>query len=161
MGIGLLRRILFAPIASVYGAVLANGDVGPDERVEIDEDEDAVCGAGLSCWLNLVKASSVRGFAETGVGGGGSKALSYLLRKVVGESTTLERWLKAVLERSLAGSVDSVEVCKDSFGRLGATGRGAGIVDMMALAEAIFACDIVAGSWSKEGVTGSGRRGAV
>lgn len=71
--------------------MLANGEVGPEDRVEIDGDEEAVCGVGRSCWRNWVKASSVRGFAETGVGGGASKALSFVLRKVVGESTTLEK----------------------------------------------------------------------
>lgn len=50
-----------------------------------------------------------------------------------------------------------MEVCRDSFGRLGVTGRGAGIVDMIASVDAVCAGDIAMESWRREGATGSGR----
>lgn len=39
LGSGLLRRMLRAPRATVYGAVLAKGEVGPEEAVDIDEED--------------------------------------------------------------------------------------------------------------------------
>lgn len=50
-GSGLLRKMLRGPIPSVYGAVVANGDEGPEDIVDmedIEDDETLCCGEGLS-----------------------------------------------------------------------------------------------------------------
>lgn len=76
LGSGLLRRMLRAPRATMYGAALAKGEFEPEDTVEIDEVEREVCGEGLCTGRIWVKASSGRGFEETGVDGSGSKAFS-------------------------------------------------------------------------------------
>lgn len=67
--------MLFAPKVRTYGAVSVKGEVGPEDKVVMEEDEDAMCGEGLSGWRSWVKAWSARGCAVTGVEGGASKAL--------------------------------------------------------------------------------------
>lgn len=47
LGSGLLRRMLRAPRATVYGAVLAKGEFEPEDTVEMDDEEWEVCGEGL------------------------------------------------------------------------------------------------------------------
>lgn len=58
LGSGLLRRMLRAPRATVYGAALAKGEIEPEDTVEIDEEEREVCGEGLCTGRIWVKASS-------------------------------------------------------------------------------------------------------
>ncbi len=54
----------------------------------------------------------------------------------MGESTALDRLLKAVLECLLDGRVEIVEVWRESLGRLGVSGRGVGMMDIIASAVA-------------------------
>lgn len=54
----------------------AKGEVGPEDKVDMEDDEEAGCGKGLSGWRSWAKAWSARGFAVTGVEGVASKALS-------------------------------------------------------------------------------------
>lgn len=60
-----------------------------------------------------------------------------MLRKVVGESTAPGRMFSAVRDLLLAGSAGTVDVCRESFGRLGVSGRGVGMMDIMAFAEGV------------------------
>lgn len=55
---------------------------------------------------------------------------------MVGESTALDRLLNAVLDCLLAGRVEMVEVWRESLGRLGVSGRGVGMMDIIASAVA-------------------------
>ena len=55
---------------------------------------------------------------------------------MTGESTALDKLLRAVLDCLLAGRVDMVEVWRESLGRLGVSGRGVGITDIIASAVA-------------------------
>ena len=55
---------------------------------------------------------------------------------MVGESTALEVLLNAVLDCLLPGSVEMVEVCRESLGRLGVSGRGVAMMDIIASAAA-------------------------
>lgn len=50
-GSGLLRNMLREPIPNVYGVVVAKGDEGPEDIVDmedIEDDETLCCGEGLS-----------------------------------------------------------------------------------------------------------------
>ncbi len=55
---------------------------------------------------------------------------------MVGESAALDILLNAVLDCLLPGSVEMVEVCRESLGRLGVSGRGFGMMDIIASAAA-------------------------
>lgn len=74
-----------------------------------------------------------------GVGGGTSKAFSWILRRVVGVSTALEILFSAVWDLLLAGNVGAVTVCRESLGRLGVSGRVGCMTDSIASAGEIGA----------------------
>lgn len=64
----------------------------------------------------------------------------------------------AVRDLLPTGSVDTVEVCRDSLGRLGVSCRGVGIMDIIAFAEEGFAAEMARRSWVGQGaVTGPER----
>lgn len=64
---------------------------------------------------------------------------------MLGESTALVRLLSAVRDLLLAGNADAVEVCRESLGRLGVSGRGVGMIDIIAFAEEVRAGVIAMG----------------
>lgn len=69
-----------------------------------------------------------------------------MLRKVVGESTVPGRMFRAVRDLLPAGSVGIVDVCRESFGRLGVSGRGVGMTDIIAFAEGVVVAWIAGGA---------------